>query len=257
MGNKDLSLRYRNNKFLSEKMRLLPVLLASSATADICAGKNYCTDITNKITRTNDWPTCRACFNLRVNFNVRDQFNGNAWDSGDYLYLAFGAEVKFHKAAGPVDTMEDMGKDGEGNYVFKVKFINGHEFGDGRIDFNAEFEQTGNEPVLAWARSCPCGGTGTEPCSPEDITMLWKGGSGSYECKDNWNGKVVRCKAVCKDGSYPKPRYVTKCYKQVTKRSPNAPLGVWNEAEKTRAKERINCTGKRLEWGNFVNLVTT
>merc|ERR1739848_244179 len=45
-------------------------------------------------------------------------------------------------------TMEDMGEDSGGNYVFKVKFINGHDFGDGRIDFNAEFEQTGNEPVL-------------------------------------------------------------------------------------------------------------
>ena len=117
-------------------MRLLPVLLASTASADFCDGKKYCTDVTSGVTRTNDWPTCRACFNLRVEFNVREQFNGAAWDSGDSIYLAFEEEVKFHKAAGPVKSVDKIAKI-DGGFTYKVNFIDGHEFGDGRIDFNA------------------------------------------------------------------------------------------------------------------------
>merc|ERR1712050_755443 len=142
---------------------------------------------------------------------------------------AFEEKVKFHKAAGPVSGMDSVGKM-DGAWVYKVNFKAGHEFGDGRIDFNAEFEQSGDDPVLAWARSCPCGGTSLDACNTEDLPVKYIG-EGSLDCNSNRNGRVLRCNVKCADGSNPKPNINSKCYREAGKK--NRKVGEWSDARKT------------------------
>ena len=93
-----------------------------------------CREITGRVIKTNSW-TCRACFNLRINFNlnrIRQTYN---WDRT--VFLSFTEEVAVVKFAGPASSITFDGRDANLNYRYKVQFIIGHEFGDNRVDFNA------------------------------------------------------------------------------------------------------------------------
>merc|ERR1712050_508377 len=127
-------------------------------------------------------------------------------------YLGFQEKVKFHKAQGPVTDIEYLEKI-DGAFAYKVNFKNGHEFGDGRIDFNAEFEQSGDEPVLVFARSCPCGGRSLDACNSEDIPVKFDQNGGQFSCSTNTRNNMLKCRVNCKDGRKPKPWITSKCYR--------------------------------------------
>ena len=73
------------------------------------------------------------------------------WDR--QIYITFQGQPELIKFAGPVIAIDPQF--GSTN-VYKVSFLNGHEFGDGKITFNAEFFGSESKVNSAWA--CPTRG---------------------------------------------------------------------------------------------------
>jgi hypothetical protein len=152
-----------------------------------------CRDVTNRVSRTNSW-TCRDCFNLRVNVNLNNVRNAFNWDG--FVYLSFTEETSVVKFAGPVVSIDFDGNDDNGNFRYKVSFIPGHEFGDNRIDFNAEFRELGGKPKLEWAWLCArLNGVCDEVAIPIKIQ-----GQGMWQCVKKRDGRSNVCRVVCSDG---------------------------------------------------------
>lgn len=111
----------------------LSLVAATERTDALSAIGGACKEITSKIDRTNEWKDCRDCFNLRINFNLGDMIN--SWTG--HVYLSFTEETSLVKIAGAGASVVFDGKDHNDNFRYKVSFLEGHEFGDGRIDVNA------------------------------------------------------------------------------------------------------------------------
>jgi len=164
---------------------------STSTTSTVAPFENTCRDVTTGITRTNSW-TCRDCYNLRVNFNL-ESFADN-WIP--HVYISFSEETAVVKVAGPAAAIDYEGLDRNGDHMYKVTFLAGHEFGDNRIDFNAEFRELAGQPLVSWAWTCPLvANQCDEVMNPFEIL-----GDGSWSCSQKRSGRTTSCKAVCADG---------------------------------------------------------
>lgn len=153
-----------------------------------------CRDITQRVTRTNSW-TCRDCFNLRINVNLNNVRSAFNWDG--HVYLQFTEETSVIKFAGPVSAIDFDGIDeNSGHYRYKVTFLPNHEFGDNRIDFNAEFRELGGKPKLSWAWLCAqLDGVCDKVLIPFEVV-----GDGMWSCAKKRQGRSTVCKVICSDG---------------------------------------------------------
>jgi len=116
--------------------------------------QGQCSAITDFVTFTNSW-TCRSCFNIRVNYKF-DSVGTPNFEAQDSLILAFKKSVLLVKFAHPVRNITNMGEDENGNHLWKVSFVESVQFGDSRMDFNAEFREIGGPHALDYGYSCPC-----------------------------------------------------------------------------------------------------
>ena len=107
-----------------------------------------CYDVATTV--TNSW-TCRNCFNLFVSIDMTNIISQAEWDR--QIYITFEGQPELIKFAGPVTAIDPQF--GSTN-VYKVSFRDGHEFGDGKITFNAEFSGSESKVNSAWA--CPTTG---------------------------------------------------------------------------------------------------
>merc|ERR1712088_563523 len=196
------------NHSLFSKMKISALIAAASA-AKTCKWTTYCTDITAETEVTNSW-TCKDCFNVRVQADLNHVADGNWFSAKDAIYVGFDEAVDFIKAAGPVDSVSAWPEEGvatNGQYIYEIKFISNHEFGDKRIDSNIG----------------PCGSDPTkeDPCLTSEAPLKKYP---SKQCRSKRKGKKLTCKALCNGGAKASPNTVTSCYRE----SNNKPIGQWD-----------------------------
>merc|ERR1712037_911700 len=176
---------------------------------------------------TNSW-TCKDCFNVRVQADLNHVADGNWFSAKDAIYVGFDEAVDFIKAAGPVDSVSSWPNPEEaeatnGQYIYEIKFISNHEFGDKRVDSNIEFKRAGLDNIHAWTNICPCGSDPTKegPCLTSEAPLKKYP---SKQCRSKRKGKKLTCKALCNGGAKASPNTVTSCYRE----SNNKPIGQWD-----------------------------
>merc|ERR1712110_799528 len=126
-----------------------------------------CMDITDEVTKTSSWE-CRDCFNMRINFKLRHLHK--RWNRK--VYLSFTGKNPALKVAGPASDVIENGRDFNGNHQYAVRFPASHEFGDKRVDINAEFREMGGTSRLQYAWVCP---NDWNMCDPADIPRKIRG----------------------------------------------------------------------------------
>merc|ERR1712176_426689 len=149
--------------------------IAAQASKNTCTdnSRGRCSEVTQFVSFTNSW-TCRSCFNIRVQFTFAEAGHPD-FDSEDSLTLAFSSQVALVKFAYPVTGIKAHGQDSAGNYLQKVTFDRNVEFGDRRMDFNAEFRELGEPPEISYAYTCPCKNNGKvipDPFAPEKAASV-------------------------------------------------------------------------------------
>lgn len=195
-----------------------------------------CREVTNDVTLTNRW-TCRDCFNLRVNFNLK-QYRDN-W--GNKMYMTFTNNITVVKFAGPMQSMVLDRQMDNGHFKFDLSFGN-HEFGDGQIDFNAEYRLLGKDSELANAWICPTRYVECDPgTNPFKITGgKWKCTSKAKPNAGQPNAMVIVCRAICDSGNIPKNGFArARCQTFSTKKQSTPGHWYWPN---NRPSDDVTCT---------------
>ncbi|CAG5082969.1 Oidioi.mRNA.OKI2018_I69.PAR.g10246.t1.cds [Oikopleura dioica] len=123
---------------------------------------NTCHDLSDKWSKTNSW-TCRACFNIRVHYNMRSisrQWANNFNARRSSVVIALTSRVSFDKVAAPIDgraeSIIELGYDADGNYLFRLEFQNSFNPGNDEVDFNIEYQEREGSASVAYIWSCDC-----------------------------------------------------------------------------------------------------
>ncbi|CAG5076795.1 Oidioi.mRNA.OKI2018_I69.PAR.g8548.t1.cds [Oikopleura dioica] len=206
-------------------MRLLPFFLALVSAGTV--------DVTKFVTKTNTW-TCRACFNVRLQFGF-SQAGIKSWNSKTaWIEIGLSNEVGFIKTEGIVKKVDGNMK------TYKFTFIPHFNPGDKRIDFNTEFRElmaafgqnlgTKVEHVYVHGVATnnktppPTGGpttTTTTTTTPPPLSFCGMDiteahpteEKGSWACdSDKDEKRQVRCKFQCFDGF--KPFAISTCLRR-------------------------------------------
>jgi len=202
-------------------MKLFEGVLALAAVEAQVAWNGACTEVTTFVERTNTWD-CRDCFNLRVNFNLDHLIS--SWNG--VVYMSFTEETSLVKIAGPGEAVEFANLDENDNHLYEMTFEDGHEYGDGRIDVNAEFRELGGNPQLASAWVCP-----HDHMICNKSTNPFKVSNGHWACTSARGGQATVCKAICDKGLEEKRKQrstLTRCQKFANH---GFPAGSWRSGK--------------------------
>ncbi|CBY18531.1 unnamed protein product [Oikopleura dioica] len=140
----------------------VPAKVSDLEQCEAGSQSNTCWDLSTRWSKTNSW-TCRACFNIRVHYNMRQisapwANNFNARRSS--VVIAFTSKVSFEKVAHPINDdgnkIIELGYDADGNYLFRLEFENSFDPGNDEVDFNIEYQEREGSAEVAYIWSCDC-----------------------------------------------------------------------------------------------------